>query len=964
MRDLRGQIVSALFVILTVAAVASALINFRQQSRFHLPDDGVVWVDRGTPHPNAAQSSGTVEALEVTGDSPAANAGLRKGDILERINGNRIDRALDVAQVLGGLGHWERPDYHLLRQGVPIKVKVVVGERTPSNTLYFQYIVGGAYLVIGLFVLLRRATATKAAHFYALCLASFVLWTFHYTGKLNTFDKFMYWGNVVAGYLAPALFVHFCLSFPEPAARWRGFWRASSLYVPAAVLCAITFGVGTGNIRVALSSMDSRWLLDRVWLLYLAISYLAGGLILSVRCHYVEDSLRRQQMKWVRNGAIAGVLPFALAYALPYALGAVPNQFMTLSILPMALVPLTWAYAIARYRLMDVDVIFQQGYIYTIATLAVLAVCYGLVVAVGRVDELSPEAVVVLVVIATFVFQPIRNWIEENLNRYLFYKESYDYRRTLIEFARDLSSETDLAKMLEATTDRLLRTLDIQHMAIVLNSEEDPETFELAHRGGVRPANEQHYLDLSFLDSKPSKPYLFFEQPRAHSSSAVRDYPPAVRQTIADLDLTYFLPCAVRGKTIAYLGASRTTEGDFLTSEDLELLQTISGYIGIAIENARLYNSLQRKVDAYERLKDFSENIVESINVGILAADLDDRVESWNSQIERLTGIPREHALGRRLADLLPAELADRLAGFQGELGIHHIDKFRFRHRQAPHGRNGLRESVLNIAVAPLVSKDQEQIGRLIILDDITSRSELEQQLMQADKLSSIGLLAAGVAHEVNTPLAVISTYAQMLSKQLNGDEQKAVLLDKIAKQTFRASEIVNSLLNFSRTSPTEHGEVDLSKLVRDTVSLVEHQIKRAHVALELDIDDGLAPIRGNGGKLQQVLLNLLLNARDALQSAPAGPGKVITVRTLARGEHAQVEIHDNGPGIPGDVMPRIFDPFFTTKAPRKGTGLGLSISYGIIQEHKGDIRVQSAPGQGTTFQLEFPMVQVLKAAG
>ena len=138
------------------------------------------------------------------------------------------------------------------------------------------------------------------------------------------------------------------------------------------------------------------------------------------------------------------------------------------------------------------------------------------------------------------------------------------------------------------------------------------------------------------------------------------------------------------------------------------------------------------------------------------------------------------------------------------------------------------REATLNVAIAPLVAKDQQQIGRLIIFDDVTDRAELETRLVQADKLSSIGLLAAGVAHEVNTPLAVISTYAQMLAKQVADDEQKSKLLDKIAKQTFRASEIVNGLLNFSRTSSTEFGAVDLNRVIQETLSLLEHQLQKA----------------------------------------------------------------------------------------------------------------------------------------
>ena len=149
-----------------------------------------------------------------------------------------------------------------------------------------------------------------------------------------------------------------------------------------------------------------------------------------------------------------------------------------------------------------------------------------------------------------------------------------------------------------------------------------------------------------------------------------------MRRTISELDLTYYFPCRVRGRTIAYLALSRTDKGDFLSSDDVELLTTLAGYVSIAVENARLYSSLQRKVEEYERLKEFSENIVESINVGILAADLDDCVESWNTQIERLTGIPRDAALGRRLSELFPAELCEMFDQVRGQTGVHNIYKF------------------------------------------------------------------------------------------------------------------------------------------------------------------------------------------------------------------------------------------------------------------------------------------------
>jgi hypothetical protein len=375
-------------------------------------------------------------------------------------------------------------------------------------------------------------------------------------------------------------------------------------------------------------------------------------------------------------------------------------------------------------------------------------------------------------------------------------------------------------------------------------------------------------------------------------------------------------------------------------------------------------------VEEYEKLKEFSENIVESINVGILAADLDDRVESWNSQIEQLSGVTREKALGRKLSEIFPKELTDQFDLVRGETGIHHIYKFVLKPAVSAvaaagngngHGNgngNGhpipalFREATLNIAIAPLVSKDQEQIGRLIIFDDVTDRAELEQRLVQADKLSSIGLLAAGVAHEVNTPLAVISTYAQMLAKQMAEDSpQKTVILDKIAKQTFRASEIVNSLLNFSRTSSTSFGDVSLNKVVQETLSLLEHQLQKSGVQIKTDLDASLPPIHGNTGKLQQVFLNLFLNARDAMSG-----GGTLEVRTWRDGGAVKVDVADSGHGIAPEHLRRIYDPFFTTKGQHKGTGLGLSVTYGIIQEHGGSIEVTNRPDGGARFHLELPV--------
>jgi two-component system, NtrC family, sensor kinase len=955
-RELRSQFSGALLLILTAAAVIAAGINFQQLRHFVLPDDGVTWVDR-------TDRSGVrrVVAAYVKPDSPGERAEIRVGDQVLGVGGFKVDRALDVTRALSELPIFSKTAYLLRRDGIEFeKQNIFLTGATRDTALYYQYAVGLAWLFIGLFVYYRRTNSPKALHFFLLCFASFIASCFHYTGKLNNFDQVIYWGNIVASLFAPSLFLHFCLTFPDTKSAFRTRFRAFLLYVPALLLLAMVAGSASGMLRFEVSLIEVRWLLDRLMLAFFVLMYLLGAGALLLDYRRASDPILRRQLKYLRNGALAGMLPFAFCYALPYVFGAVPSHLLNLSVVTLALIPVTWAYAITRYRLMDVDIIFQQGYVYTLATLLVIGIFYALVFFIGNLKVISAPAFVVVILFATFVFQPIRRWIQEQLDRYVFYRDQYDYRLTLIEFARDLSSETNMDRMLSSVADRLLRTLSIERIAFFLSDDSDGR-FRL-HSTLQQPADATRpptqALDLSFLGGKDQRDYLFFERPRHLRDIVSQGLPHSVRNTIAELDLTYYVACRSRGRTIAYLGVSRSREGDFLSSDDVELLVTLSGYVAIAIENSRLYYSLQRKADEYERLKEFSENIVESISVGILAADLDDRVESWNTQIETLTGVTRTDALGRRLSDLFPSDLCERFEEYRNQNGIHNIYKFALRgrvesrdgHENGRHRPAAARESIVNIAIAPLVSRDSRQIGRLIILDDVTDRDDLERRLVQADKLSSIGLLAAGVAHEVNTPLAVISTYAQMLAKQVSGDEQKTKLLDKIAKQTFRASEIVNSLLNFSRTSSTDFVDVDVNRVVKETATLIEHQFQKTGVQVKMNLSASTPNIRGNFGKLQQVFLNLFMNARDAM---PEG-GKLM-VRVWSEAGFVHVEVADTGNGIAPEHLARIYDPFFTTKAARKGTGLGLSVSYGIVQEHNGIIEVDSRIGGGTRFRLEFP---------
>ena len=933
-REFQARFTVIVIGLFTLAAVVFAGFNYKQEHQTATPYDGVRW----------REPVGRVVAERLEPNGTAAVAGVRRGDILVSINNHSVASSADVERQLFYSGVYSKATYSLLRNGVPLDVEVVL---VPAeSTGDWLRPIALIYLGIGLYVLLRRWTAVGSLHFYIFCLVSFIFYSLHYTGKFNTFDTIVFWSNEVAWMLQPAVFLHFVLTFPERRAFVNERrWSIPLLYLPGAVLLAVQ--IYAQKFKEA--SGELQFNLDRVNFAYLTAFFVTAAVVLWRNYRQAATPILRQQLKWITRGTVLAITPFTLLYVLPYLFGAMPSPAMKISVLSLGLLPLTFGYAIVRYRLMDVDLIFKRGMAYTLAAAAIVggyfAVVGGFAVLVhARVPSAGPLGLMVAIVVTALLFDPVRKWIQEKLDQF-FYRTRYDYRRTLVEFGRELSSETDLDKLMSSLVDRLAHTLMVDRIAIFLGNS-DSSRFELSKSFGLGAVGG---VDFGFL-SKPrledAAGHIFFENTRQLPRETS-----AAQEAISRLDLNYYIPCHARQKTIAFLGLGKTMEGDFLTSEDVELLETLAGYIAIAIQNARLYASLEQKVVEYERLKDFNENIVESINVGVLAVDLQDRIESWNSQMEVMYAKPRWQVVGRSLSEVLPSSFVEEFYRVRQNPGIHNLYKFRLA---TPTGE----WRVVNVAIAPLVTRKFNVVGRLVIMDDITERIELEVQLTQADKLSSIGLLAAGVAHEVNTPLAVISSYTQMLAKQLQTDPQKAGLLDKITKQTFRASEIVNNLLNFSRTTGTEFAEISLNKVIADTLALLEHQFKVAHVQVRTDLHENLPPIQGSAGRLQQVFLNLFLNAKDAM----AANGGVLNIATQ-NGEFVSVSVSDTGSGIAQENIHRIYDPFFTTKTTpaegqNRGTGLGLSVSYGIIQEHAGHIRVESRPGEGTTFTLDFPMVR------
>ncbi|MGA7521888.1 MAG: ATP-binding protein [Acidobacteriaceae bacterium] len=952
-RTFQTRIVAVLLAFFTMAAVVFAGFNLLQEDRYQVPSDGVWWVE----------GHGGLVARRVPNNSPGERAGVKTGDLLLSADGVPTPRWSALVRQMWRTRAYNTIRYTLVRHGIRLpNVPVILDIQDRSINQGFRFI-ALVYLGIGLYVLLRRWTAPHSTHFYIFCLVSFVLYSFWYTGKLNEFDWLVYWSGITAGALQPALFLHFALAFSRN--RKKSHWRVAVTYLPGALLVALQ--VMAIELWSATELLTHR--LSQVTEGYQAAFYLLAALVFYAHYRRTEAPLERQQLKWLTRGTLLAVVPFTLFAAIPYMADmAMPDWLTKLAGICMVILPLTFSWAIVRYRMMDVDLIFKRGVTYTLATAALVAVYFALVaVSAEVVDARLPGAGVwglfAAIIVTALLFDPLKRAIQRRVDR-VFDRQSYDYRSTLIDFGRGLSSFTNLEALLHAIVDRLPRTLLVDRVAVFLREDGGAAQWRLAAHRGLPDMVAGGALELGFLqfDEPNAGSHLFLENPQL-----ALHLTPDQQRAAAVMDMNYFLPCRVgvpgarewqmQDRTIAVIGLGRRAGGDFLSSEDMELLESLAGYIGIALQNARLYASLEQKITEYERLKEFNENIVESINVGIMAVDPEERIESWNSQMEVMFALARTEALRQSLEAVFPRELVEEFRRVKDQPGVHNLYKFRLETRAEE-------TRIANIAIAPLVSRDFRTVGRIVLIDDITDQTQMEGQLAQAEKLSSIGLLAAGVAHEVNTPLAVISSYAQMLARQVKGDTKLGPLLDKITQQTFRASEIVNGLLNFSRTSGTEYKETDVNAIIRDTLTLLEHQFKTAQIHVEASLQAELPSILGNTGKLQQVFLNLFLNAKDAMASGgeQAGEERTLRIATEMNG-HVSVSIADSGSGIAPEHLRRIYDPFFTTKTARRdgqprGTGLGLAVTYGIIQEHSGKIHVESQIGQGTTFYLEFPMLR------
>lgn len=927
--------VKILVFLLSVGLAVLGAANFHRQQTANIRTDGVHWVF----------TDGHVVAAGINSQSAGDNAGIETGDVLKSINFRQIAFPQEVGKVLRDTASTGKPLQYEIQRGSETFVKLVTPQRKVNSFYFYLATVGFVILFIGLFAFLKSRSRSFAMHFYLLCLAFFGTYVFSPTGKLDVLDWVFFWSDEVFLLLMPPLFLHFALYFPG-----RQSWRRPRiplLYLPSLFLMlariALTLFYYFWPANTLIPTPEGYLAFENVEISYLFIGLIAGITVLFYSYSRSQQVIERKQLKLVLAGMVAGFGPFCFLWLISLVV-PLPQQALEAALMPQVLIPLSLTYALFKYRLMDVDILIKRGMIYTVTT-AVLFVLY-LLLTISVVQFLLPQATPAKTVtvaslttlLAALLFQPLRDRVRQWIDRF-YYKDSYDYRRTLVQLSREITSSFDISQLSESMLKHIVSTFRVESAELLFKvglnrfqSIQEPRTV-------INPG-------LGTLARLSSDPYIFIDMLDAVDADLLED-----EVVLKELGYHYYIPCKFKHNIVAILALSKKEKSDYLSTEDLDLLVTAANQLGIVIENHRLFSSLRNKADELEKLKNFNENILLSLNVGIVTLDENGQVVACNHPIESFLGASRTQILGRTVDQLFPVEIVDRYRNYSLKTARKKLEGTRF-YKTLVENFQG-KDCVVNLSFVPLINETDVEYGTIMLLDDVTHQAKLEEQLTQSEKLSALGLLAAGVAHEVNTPLTGISSYTQMLQGQVRTNPETHEILEKIEQQTFRASKIINTLLDLSRQQPVAFAQIDLNALLRETLVLLRPHFKDLPIEVVQEFDLAGPFILGNEGKLQQVFTNLFLNAKDAMRDG----GKMM-VRTVVNGDHAVIDVMDTGLGIDEKTLKRIYEPFFTTKQGMKGTGLGLAISYTIIQEHKGTIEVFTEEGKGTQFQIKLPRVK------
>ncbi len=593
------------------------------------------------------------------------------------------------------------------------------------------------------------------------------------------------------------------------------------------------------------------------------------------------------------------------------------------------------AYGIATRRILSVSVVLQRLTAYALMTIYLIGLYIFTVWLFHRlfyliVSDTFYVSHLLAALVVAFSVMPAQSWMQHVSSRLFASTRSFDLNASLKEVSQIFQEVWAEQKLLAAFSSLIIRTFKPPRV-VLLKLEADG----VYRQHYIFPEKDETMVlgadsGLVHLLKRDHEPFTTDTLERMRSCSPVL----AARTEMKELGVSAAVGSFARQNLEVILLLCPKSTGAIYDVREQRALQLLCDQLAVALENASFYTEIQNS-------RIYNEILLDSLTSGIIAVDEEHNVTVLNRRAQSLTGLPEAEVVGQSI-DRLPGSLA-RLIGTIVDAGSDVRDRDLF----IPSGEDRI---PIRVSGSRFHAHTGETLGALIVFNDMTMLRKMEEQIRRTDRLSSIGTLSAGMAHEIKNPLVTIKTFTELLPVQYSDEEFRQTFFDLVGQEVMRIDAIVNRLLNFSRPAKVSLKPVLLHEVIENSIQLMEQQLVKYQIRLEKDLAAERHLIEGDAEQLNQTFVNFFLNANQAM-----GQGGTLSVRTSVVRSSIQVDIQDTGCGMADEKCKHIFDPFFTTK--EDGVGLGLSVSHGIIQEHHGAVDVESAEGRGTVFRILFPLI-------
>ncbi len=693
---------------------------------------------------------------------------------------------------------------------------------------------------------------------------------------------------------------------------------------------------------------------------YIYVSYFVGAIALlgvtTWRDLRRTTGGERTEIAFILIGGIAAVV---VSLPLSLLLGGFfrPSQLSWFAPFRVVFFSIVVAYGIATRKMMEVGVLLRRFISYALLAtylLGLYALVWWLVATALRssVPNAHTVAHVAAAVVIAFAMAPARGISQRLAERLFIGSHQLDFRATVSKAAKILASVTTLRDLLDRFANTVAEAVGTERVFILLPDKQGfSQRYPMVEPGGrycLELSRDQ--ATITELESN-REPIVMDELRRARPTPQLQ----RVMRQLDSLQIALAMGIFARDHLAGVLLLGARKSGRIYGATEQGALQVLCGQLAVAIENAELFTEVQNA-------KIYNETLLENLTSGVIAAGTDERVTVFNNEAGQITGLNAQE-----IVDLaaLPLELAEPL-----------ITTLRTGESQENREialRVGTGDVIVSASTSIFHGQDRQVMGALMVLTNITAIKRLELQIRRSDRLASLGTLSAGMAHEIKNPLVSLKTFAQLLPERYQDSDFRDTFSNLIGHEIDRIDSLVNQLLRFARPAKPILKPLHAHEILEKALTLVGHRLYQKDIKLNRSWRADTDTIHGDADQLEQVFLNFFLNAMDAMKTHGELSVKTeirsdeqwVSALTYMDGESSgngeareafRITIRDSGEGIRAEDIPHVFDPFFTTKD--YGTGLGLSVVHGIIQEHGGQIEVESELEKGTAFHILLPLVR------